>query len=227
MATRYGQYCPIARTAEILGERWTPLLVRNLLFGATTFTAIAQGVPTMSRSVLVSRLRSLEESSVLVRTADGRYLLTEAGYDLATTIADMAAWGERWLEVTSEHHDPAFALWAWVHVQMDRAALPDERVVVEFEFVDQPASNRRWWMLAERGDAEMCHHDPGGGERLWCRAHSAPFCEWHRGVRSWASARRAGVDLLGPRHLVRAIPAWNTHRPVLPPRDQVCVSAGG
>ncbi|MDJ0769276.1 MAG: helix-turn-helix domain-containing protein [Ilumatobacter sp.] len=223
----YGQYCPIARTAEILAERWTPLVVRNLLFGATTFTAIANGVPTMSRSVLSSRLRSLERRGVIVRASSGsgarRYLLTEAGYDLATTIAAMAEWGERWLDVTSDHHDPVFALWAWSHVQAAACELPTTRTIVEFEFTEEPPARRRWWLLVQRPTTDMCDHDPGGDERAWVRARSGPFCDWHRGALSWAAARRSGaIEVTGPRELVRGLPRWNTHAPTMPPRSEVC-----
>ena len=125
----YHQYCPIARASEILAERWNPLIVRNLMFGADTFSAIARGVPTMSRSMLLKRLEELERAGVIESSpkADGRghrYRLTEAGADLAGVIGGLAAWGERWLEVTTEHSDPGFALWAWCQLQMDRSTLP-------------------------------------------------------------------------------------------------------
>src|SRR5262245_36563657 len=130
----YRQYCPIARASEILAERWNPLIVRNLMFGADTFTAIARGVPTMSRSMLLKRLDELEHAGVIRTEAkpDGRghiYHLTEAGADLAGVIGGLAEWGERWLEVTTEHSDPGFALWAWCQLQMDRTKLPASRTL--------------------------------------------------------------------------------------------------
>ena len=138
----YHQYCPIARTSEILAERWTPLVVRNLMFGADTFSAISRGVPAMSRSMLVTRLKELEHAGIVIREskpggAGGRYLLTAAGRDLAGVLETMAGWGERWVEVGPERTDPGFALWAWCAAQLNRAALPVGRVVVAFTFVDQ------------------------------------------------------------------------------------------
>ena len=120
----YRQYCPIARASEILAERWNPLIVRNLMFGADTFSAIARGVPTMSRSMLLKRLDELERAGVIESspkpTAAVTVSLTEAGADLAGVIDGLAAWGERWMEVTTERSDPGFALWAWCQVQLDR-----------------------------------------------------------------------------------------------------------
>ncbi|MFD1238012.1 winged helix-turn-helix transcriptional regulator [Pseudonocardia benzenivorans] len=130
----YGQYCPLARASEILASRWTPLVIRNLMFGADTFSAIASGVPQMSRSMLVTRLDELERAGVISavpkpRGRGRRYLLTEAGRDLATVVTALSEWGERWVEIGPAHTDPGFALWAWCRVQLDRAALPTGRVV--------------------------------------------------------------------------------------------------
>ena len=144
----YRQYCPVARASEILAERWNPLIVRNLMFGADTFSAIARGVPTMSRSMLLKRLDELERAGVIESRAKpgGRghlYGLTEAGADLAGVIEQLAMWGERWIEVTTERSDPGFALWAWRQLQMDRAALPAGRVVVALTFPEEAPTNRR------------------------------------------------------------------------------------
>ena len=152
----YHQYCPVARASEILAERWNPLIVRNLMFGADTFSAIARGVPTMSRSMLIKRLDELERAGVIESSpkADGRghsYRLTEAGADLAGVIGGLAAWGERWLEVTTEHSDPGFALWAWCQVQMDRSTLPAGRLIVSLIFPDERPTNRRYWILIDGG----------------------------------------------------------------------------
>jgi DNA-binding HxlR family transcriptional regulator len=214
----YRQYCPIARASEILAERWNPLIVRNLMFGADTFSAIARGVPTMSRSMLIKRLDELERAGVIVSTpkAEGRghsYRLTEAGNDLAGIIAGLAAWGERWLEVTTEHSDPGFALWAWCQLQMDRSALPAGRVVVALTFPDERPTNRRYWILIDDGDAELCYSDPGGQPDLMVEAASPAFVDWHRGARSWQDVLRSGeVKMTGPAWLRRSFPAWNAHQ---------------
>ncbi len=217
MAT-YRQYCPVARATEILAERWSLLIVRNLLWGATTFTAIADGVPHMSRSMLVKRLRELEAHGVITATpkANGQgstYTLTPAGRDLATVIGELAAWAERWVDVETEHTDPGFALWAWCRVQLDHSALPPGRVVVEFRFPDERAGNRQFWLLIDRGEAEVCVVDPGGDPAAHVVASSRAFVDWHRGVLGWNEALRSGlISVTGRRSIVRALPTWN-HRP--------------
>lgn len=217
----YGQYCPIARASEVLAERWTPLVLRNLMFGADTFTLISRGVPSMSRSMLATRLRELERAGLVTKVSRERgrgmrYLLTDAGRDLAGVLDALAAWGERWVDVGPEHTDPGFALWAWCLVQLDRAALPDRRVVVAFDFVDQPSGNRHYWLLVERGDAQVCYSDPGDEPAVTVEAESAAFIDWHRGRLSWASALRSGrIVVTGDRALRTALPRWNLRVPTL------------
>lgn len=219
----YRQYCPIARASEILAERWTPLIVRNLMFGADTFSALAKGVPAMSRSMLIKRLEQLERAGIITKTPkpDGRghhYQLTPAGRDLNAVITHLGVWGERWVEVTTEHADPGFALWAWAQVQLDHDALPDRRTVIAFVFPDEAPGNRYYWLLVERGDAEVCYSDPGGEPDATVTAESMAFTNWHRGSLRWADAVRQGaIAITGRRPVVRAVPSWNTHAPVLEP----------
>lgn len=224
MAT-YRQYCPVARAAEILAERWSLLIVRNLLLGATTFTDLAKGVPYMSRSMLIKRLRELEHNGVIVATpkSNGQgstYALTDAGRDLTGVVEDLAAWAERWVDVRTEHTDPGFALWVWCKVQLNRDALPHERVVVAFRFPDERAGNRRFWLLLESGDAEVCLTDPGGEPAAEVVARSRAFVDWHRGVLSWSEAVRSGaITVHGRRAIVRALPTWNVGEPHVDPVD--------
>ncbi len=218
----YRQYCPIARASEILAERWTPLLVRNLMFGAETFTAIHRGVPTMSRSMLVKRLDELERAGVIDKSPKPggqghRYRLTAAGADLAPVIEALAAWGEEYIDVTTERSDPGFALWAWCQVQLDRSRLPQDRTVVSFVFTDQPPTNRMYWLLIEAQQAELCYSDPGGDPDVTVQARSLPFVEWHRGAVDWNTLIRNGDILVdGSRSVARALPTWNLRCPELP-----------
>ncbi len=205
-----------------MAERWTPLIVRNLLWGATTFTEIADGVPTMSRSMLTTRLRQLESSGIIERRSrpNGRaatYVLTDAGRDLSTVIDGMGAWAMRWLDVTDEHDDPGFALWAWAQFHTMPGDLPDKRTVVAFEFPDEKAGDRFFWLLVEHGRAEVCHSHPGGETDVTVVARSGPFVRWHVGQRSWSALLRSGdVTVSGNRRLARALPTWHSAEPVFP-----------
>jgi DNA-binding HxlR family transcriptional regulator len=89
-----GQYCPIARAAELLGERWTLLILRDILVGTSHFNDLARGLPGLSRSLLTKRLRALEHAEV-IEHLDGRYLLTESGEALRPIVFALGEWGCR------------------------------------------------------------------------------------------------------------------------------------
>lgn len=222
MAT-YHQYCPVAMASEIIAERWNPLIVRNLMFGASTFSAIANGVPSMSRSMLKKRLDELQRAGVVDAQPkpDGRghhYTLTAAGADLAGVIGALASWGERWAEVTTDRCDPGYALWAWCQSQINAPALPHSRVVVAFLFPEERGSSRRMWMVIEHGRAGLCQSDPGGRPDLTVHAKSRAFVDWHRGARAWRDVLRSGdITLEGPQRLRRAFPTWNLRTPQVDP----------
>lgn len=211
----YGQYCPIARAAEVLAERWTPVIVRNLLLGCETFSQIRRGAPGISKTLLTQRLRELERVGVVERTEQpkgrgSRYLLTDAGKDLWDVVETMGVWGARWLEVVPEHLDPGVALWSFCENSLRTDRLPDRRVVVRLEFPDQPARHRRFWLVLDAGTGEVCVKDPGFEEDLWVQADSDAFVLWHMGRLSWAEAVREGrISVWGPTALARAFPTWN------------------
>jgi DNA-binding HxlR family transcriptional regulator len=212
----YGQYCPISRAAEVLAERWTPLVVRNLLFGATTFNDLHRGVPAMSRSLLSSRLRDLERAGVVaIRPKENgrgrRYELTAAGRDLWGVIAEMGRWGQSWIDLRPEHDDPAVALWVWCTYTFVADPPPASRVVVAFTFPEERPERRRYWVVVgDDSGVELCFADPAMTVDLHVTATSSAFTRWHAGELEWATALRAGtIAVTGPLRLARALPTWN------------------
>jgi DNA-binding HxlR family transcriptional regulator len=211
----YGQYCPIARASAVFAERWTPIILRNLLNGCTTFTDIAGGAPGIPRSLLTERLRELERVGVVWSETNpsGRgslYHLTEAGNDLKDLLHVLGTWGERWLELAPEHADPYVVLWAWCTWYLERDLLPDHRVVVRFEFPDQPLRGRWYWIVFDGDRSEVCRKDPGFEVDLLVKAESMALAEWHLGRVEWNDALRADrIQVTGPRPLGRMLPTWN------------------
>lgn len=211
----YGQYCPIARASEVLAERWTPIIVRNLLNGARTFTDILDDAPGLSRSLLVSRLRDLQRVGIIEITPspNGRgsqYAPTAAGGDLAEVMLAMGRWAERWLEVRDEHVDPGLVLHSWCRHDLAHDRLPERRIVVRFDFPDEPEKARRFWFIFDHDQSEICRTSPGFEEDLYVTAQSRAFTQWHLGHLEWAQALRSGsVQVQGPRPLAAALPVWN------------------
>lgn len=220
----YGQFCPIARASEILSERWTLIILRNLLYGCTTFGELAAGAPGLSRTLLSKRLHQLERAAVIeIRPKpDGNgslYELTRSGRELWGVLQSIGDWGMRWLEVAPATSSPDVVLWAWCTGYLRRDRLPDGRVVVRFEFPGQPSPRTRLWLLVEHHDAELCHTSPGFEEDLVVVVHDPrAFARWHLGQIEWTDALRAGhVRVTGPRDLARALPTWNRRRAPPPP----------
>ncbi|HJY85601.1 MAG TPA: helix-turn-helix domain-containing protein [Candidatus Acidoferrales bacterium] len=208
----YGQYCPIARGAEIFAERWTPLIIRNLHLGCGSFSEILEGAPGLSRTLLSERLKQLEGLGVVESAPKpgGRghhYELTSAGHDLFKVCQSLGEWGARWLEIAPENLDPFVALWSMCHA-LRRDQLPDRRVVIRFDFTARPRPER-YWLLIELGDTEICKTYPGP-EDLYITAEAEAFVKWHAGQLTWTQATRHGrIQLDGPSWLVRAFPTWN------------------
>jgi DNA-binding HxlR family transcriptional regulator len=209
----YGQYCPIARGAEIFAERWTPLIIRNLHLGCETFGEILEGAPGLSRTLLTQRLKQLErlgivESAPKAQGRGHRYQLTSSGHDLFKVCETLGEWGARWLEIAHENLDPFVALWSMCNA-LRRDRLPDQRVVIRLDFTGfRP--HERYWLLLEHGEAEICKTYPGLDEDLYIAADVEAFVKWHAGQLSWEEATRdSRIQLHGPLWLVRAFPSWN------------------
>ena len=209
----YGQYCPIARGAEIFAERWTPLIIRNLYLGCGSFSEILEGAPGLSRTLLSQRLRQLERLGVVESAPKpgGRghhYERTAAGRDLFAVCRTLSEWGARSLEIAPENLDPFVALWSMCNA-LRRDRLPNQRVVIRFDFTGRPRLER-YWLLIELGDTEICKTYPGLDEDLYITAEAEAFVKWHAGQLTWAQATRDNrIQLAGSPSLVRAFPTWN------------------
>jgi DNA-binding HxlR family transcriptional regulator len=211
--TTYGQFCPVALGAEVFAERWTPLILRELLFGARRFGEIHRGVPRISRNLLVQRLDSLQRSGVIDRRAAGsgrghEYRLTDAGRELGAVVDALGTWGYKWAsrDLTAEHLDPDFLMWALRRmVRVD--ALPEGRVVVLFRF--RRFRDRHFWLVLHRPDVDLCLFDPGFEVDVEVDAEVealARVCLGHHGL---LQAVKAGeVGLSGPSHHRRALCGW-------------------
>lgn len=165
----YGQFCPIARAAEVLAERWTPLVVRELLMGSVRFNDLQRGVPRMSSALLSRRLKELEYLSILERrpAAPGRgweYHLTQSGRELLPVLEQMGNWAQHWMRqdlLADENLDPDLLMWD-IRRRVLAGGAPDRnRRVVCFEFAGVPANRRRYWLLFERGSVDLCIRNPG------------------------------------------------------------------
>ena len=207
----YGQFCPIARSSELLAERWTPIIIRNLLNGCVTFGEIRQGAPGISTALLAQRLDSLQRHGVLERrpSPTGRgstYHLTEMGRALRAVCDAMGHWGARWLEIEPRHLDPAYILWATLKL-VDTACLPPETTVLRFALHDRPTES--YWFLLRRPQPELCTRSSGYIEDVVVRTDARTLVDLHLKRVSYAEVIRSERLVLdGPTRLTRLFPTW-------------------
>jgi DNA-binding HxlR family transcriptional regulator len=215
MPDSYGQFCPVAQAAEVLTERWTLLVLRELLMGSTRFNELQRGVPRMSSSLLSKRLREMERSGLLRREKlqgerGYQYLLTPAGEALGPLVVGLGTWSREWLkrEISAEEADPALLMWdVRRSIRLDR--LPGERVVTFFRYRDAEEGKRAWWLVAEPAGADLCFTDPGFQIDLQVDAEAQAMAEvWVGRVELGTAMRSRRVRVTGPDHLVRSMPDW-------------------
>ena len=210
----YGQFCPIAQAAEVLTERWTPLVIRELaLVGSRRFNEIQRGVPLMSSSLLTKRLRQLEEAGIVERRPrEGghgtEYRLTPAGEELGPVVAQIGIWSERWLRrpILEQTPDTGLLMW-WMRGTVRSDALPAGRTVIHFRFAGAPEKLRYFWLVLP--EADLCLSDPGFGVDVTVRSDARTrTAVWMGDAGLAAALSRRAIELEGPRDLVRSFPKW-------------------
>lgn len=212
--TKYGQYCPVAQALEILGDRWTLLIIRDMLGGTQHFNDIERGLPGISRSVLADRLRLLQEASIIEKHINdaGRktteYHLTQAGWDLHGVINSLLMWGATWAfgDPSPEQLDPLLLMW-WMRGRVNQDELPESRIVVQFNFHE--AAVETYWLMMTTDDVTICLTDPGYDINVLVTADLATYFKVWLGRMDYEDAVASDmVEVEGIPRLVRAFPGW-------------------
>lgn len=210
----YGQYCPLALAAELLGRRWTILIVSRIIEGCATFSEIHAGVHKISPSLLSTRLGELEHAGLITRekveTKNGhRYLPTDAGRALEGIFEQLGVWGQQWArDMDLDDLDIGFLAWS-IHLRLNSELMPSGRTVLMFEFSGAPTEFKRFWIVNTDGKIDMCLKHPGFDFDLLINADLRRFVEAWRGIRDLREEiRTQRIKLTGPRALQRAFPDW-------------------
>ncbi len=204
--TGYGQFCAIARAHEMLGGRWTLLVVHELLMGSRRFNDIRRGIPRISRTMLSERLQALVVADA-VRRRDGvqgpEYELTEAGREIGDICGQFARWGQRWLprRAVEEDLDVEPLL-----IDMETRPLRGAPQAVIRRRLDIGGGQARFLRLGP-SEASVCSYNPGFPELLRIKAPLAALVAWWRGDASFIEAQRMGL-LTGSWTLTRRFPEW-------------------
>jgi DNA-binding HxlR family transcriptional regulator len=214
MGSSYYQFCPVAKAMELLDERWTILIIRELVTGSQHFNELRRGVPRMSPTLLSKRLSQLVRAGIAERHNDNgnvRYTLTSAGRELQPVVEALGTWGIRWIgEIGDEDLDPKLLLWD-MHRNIDHHAVPAGRTTIHFTFPGIPAPSRNWWLVIAAGQADVCDADPGFPVAITITAALRHMVQVWRGDLDWHTALRSGnITITGPEEMRRSVPHWFT-----------------
>jgi DNA-binding HxlR family transcriptional regulator len=211
---KYGQYCPVAHSLEILGDRWTLLIIRDMMKGTKHFNDLERGLPGISRGLLSKRLQQLQEAGVIEKRLypnernSSEYHLTEAGQALESTILALWTWGMKWAfgDPTPEELNSVLLMWQ-LHKSVCKEQLPTERVVVQFDFYG--AEKSTYWLVLTIQEVTLCLTDPGFDINVLVRADLATFFKLWIGRISYQEAiNDYEVNIEGTPNLIRAFPNW-------------------
>jgi DNA-binding HxlR family transcriptional regulator len=208
----YGQFCPVAKAMELLDERWTMLVIRELLCGSRHFNALRRGVPRMSPTLLSSRLKTLVRAGIVERYDEGKqvtYALTPAGEQLRPIVEALGQWGLRWVpELGDEDYDPHLLMWD-LHRNVDLDAVPPGRTVLRFTFSDTAPEERTWWVVIDSEGVDLCQFDPGHPVTVSVETDLRTMTSIWRGELTWPQSQRTGaLHVRAPSQVARSLPRW-------------------
>ncbi|WP_228389147.1 winged helix-turn-helix transcriptional regulator [Cumulibacter manganitolerans] len=208
----YGQFCPVAKAMELLDERWTLLVIREMLMGSRHFNEIRRGVPKMSPALLTKRLRRLERAGLVSRGQVGRrttYDLTAPGRELYDVVNRLGLWGLRWIsDLGDDDLDPHLLMWD-MRRTLPVQRWPSSRTTLSVTFSDVDPQARHWWIVVADGEADVCDVDPGYEVLAAIETDLRTMTRIWRGDESWSNALRTGaVRTSGPRTTRRDLPRW-------------------
>ena len=204
----YAQFCPIAKATEVLGEKWTILIMRELLYGTSRFSEFQRAIHGISPTMLNRRLKELEARG-LVAKSDNEYSLTPAGEDLGPLVRQYAIWGMRWArgELSEAELDVELLMWD-IRRRIRPEFLPEAGCVTHFRFTDLE-QKAEWWMVVEGGEVSLEQKEPGAEPDLLIQSALRTLIElWMGDMRLHDALARRRLMLKGRPMLIRTIEQW-------------------
>ena len=215
----YGQFCPLAQATQLLCERWTFLVVREMIAGSTRFSELQKGVPLMSPTLLSSRLKMLVKAGVIDQTGSKgsyTYNLTQAGLELRPVVELLGAWGHRWVPSNLNKGDMDAGLLMWdMRRTVDPTVFPSHRIVVQFEYPDAPQGSRDWWLVSENGEIELCLSDNGFDVDILIKCPLKKMTEvWICQQRFSDAVKKGDIKVMGDPKLANKLQEWLRSSPL-------------
>lgn len=210
----YGQFCPVSKAAEVVGDRWTMLILRELLMGTHRFNDFQRALSRISPTILAKRLKYLEACGVVRRRrVSGQkgydYQLTASGKELEPLIETLAVWGMRWArgQMSDDELDVELLMWD-IHRRIDTASLPAGETVLCFTFEDLD-KHKSWWLVVEGDDVDLCTEDPGKDVDLYVTTKLRTLVEvWQGDAPLGAALDDERITAIGDKRLRRDMADW-------------------
>ena len=214
--TNYGQFCPVAKATEILGERWVLLIIRELLLGSTRFNELQRALSLISPTLLTKRLTGLQEAGLLVKEkVPGQriteYRLTPEGLKLEPIIENLAVWGMHWVRngLDESDLDAEFLMWD-IHRRIDCDQLPGKYSVLHFNFNDQKKL-KDWWLVINGTDIDLCTKNPGREVDLHITSTLEDMVDiWMGNINLSLALKKSKLKLIGDRDYIKRLKNWFT-----------------
>ncbi len=212
--TAYGQFCPVAKATEIVGEKWTLLILRKPLMGTHRFNDFQRSMSRISPTVLTKRLKQLEDKGIVTRKRISgqkghEYRLTPMGRELQPLVEQLAVWGQRWArgQMSDDELDVELLMWD-IQRRIDTQSLPDGETVLAFMFADLD-KHKNWWLVIDGEDVDLCTEDPGKDVDLYLASDLRTMIEvWQGDTRLEDALRDERILATGARPLLRSLPDW-------------------
>ena len=210
----YGQFCPVAKATELLGERWMLLILRELFLGSHRYSEFQRGLSRISPSLLARRLKQLEQAGVIVRKTrssgrGGEYYLTPAGRELEPLIGQLAVWGMRWArgQLRDDDLDVEFLMWD-IQRRLQIDCLPDGDTILCFIF-DDLKRYKNWWLVIRDGQVDLCTENPGLDVDLYVSSSMRDLVAvWEGEVPIKTALRKKLLRTQGARNIASTLPQW-------------------
>ena len=218
--TEYGQFCPVAKATEIVGDKWTVLILRELLLGSTKFSELQRGLSRISPTLLSKRLKMLEQRGLLIKKSppgqrSAEYQLTPCGRELQPLIEHLAVWGMRWArgQMSDDELDVEFLMWD-LQRRLKTDHLPGGETVLCFNF-DELDKHKTWWMVTSGGAVDLCTENPGREVDLYINTSVRTLVEvWHGDISLAQARREERLRVHGQAGLARSMKEWLGISPV-------------
>lgn len=212
--TSYGQFCPVAKATEIIGEKWTLLILRELLMGTSRFNDFQRSMSRISPTVLNKRLKQLEDTGIIIKKRlsgqkGHEYRLTPMGRELEPVVEQVAIWGQKWArgQMTDEELDVELLMWD-IHRRIETKSLPDGETVLAFTFSDLD-KYKSWWLVVSRDDVDLCTQDPGKDVDLYISTDLRTMVEvWQGDTDLKTALTEERILATGSTRLIRSMADW-------------------